>query len=58
MYTVHLTNTQRGHLRKLLIEEAKELGYGTKYNEWNRDKWPTKLKNLSTLAKKLVKDLE
>ena len=62
-YTVKLTNAQRAMLRALCVKEAERLGYGTTYHDdiysggqqpGGRREWPTRLKKLSVVARKLM----
>jgi hypothetical protein len=53
MKKVYLTDRQIVVLKEVLRKEAKTLGYPHMYDEYNRHRWPSRLKNLRTISKKL-----
>lgn len=53
MNQFELTNGQYAMVRMLIYKEAKALGYGSKYHEWNHPEWPRRLKQLRIIARKL-----
>ncbi len=53
MKKIYLTDAQIVTLRVLLRDEAERIGYPNIYDEDNKKQWPSRLKRLHTINKKL-----
>lgn len=51
--TITLSLTDVKLLQSCIRKEAKALGYGTTYVWWERKNWPSRLKRIGTVARKL-----
>ena len=53
MNVLKLTDKELGLLVHLIRREARLIGYDTIYHEYNKKIWPSRLKGMQTIVRKL-----